>query len=692
MTDVLQADSALRALWSAQSIAVIGATERAGAMGRLPIDYLQRYGYAGRIAPVNPKGGTILGLPAYPSIGEVPGDVDLALVMVPAASVPAAVADCAAAGVRTCIVMSSGFAETGAEGAAAQDDLVAVARAAGMRLVGPNCIGSVGGADAVLATFSPVFSAESTPRPAGSIALVSQSGALGFGALSLALERGVPVGIAVTTGNEADVTAAEVAAALAAEPGVTGLLLYVESLDDLPALRAAAARVPVALLKAGRSAAGAQAAASHTGALATEDRVVDAALAAAGIARVTDIDDLLDAGAVFATGARMEGRRIGIVTTSGGSGILASDAIEAAGLELAALEPATVDALTSIVPAYGNATNPVDVTAAVMSEPGLFERCLDVLADDPGVDAIVACFAVLVGDDVTRIATALRALRERTGVPVAVARTGATSLAPHAAALLAEAGIPVFSTPERAVHALAALATASAPRAVIAPAVVRDVAEPGVGAGEDELKALLAGAGLPVPESVVVSSLDDARAAVTAVGGLAVCKAVVPGLLHKSDAGGVILSVTSDTIDDAFDRLRALGGDVLVERMVPGGVEVLVGLTPSSLGRVLTIGVGGVLTEVIADAAVAVLPVDDDEIRAMLARTRVGTLLAGVRGAPPADADALVAAVRGLLEATAGWADGFELDLNPVKVLPQGCWILDAAFTRPTATHTEGHH
>ncbi len=684
--------SALRALWSARSIAVIGATERVGAMGRLPIDYLQRYGYGGHIAPVNPKGGEILGLPAYTSVGEVPGPVDLALIMVPAASVPAAVVDCAAAGVGACVVMSSGFAETGEEGARAQAALVALARASGMRLIGPNCIGSVGGADAVMATFSPVFSAESTPRPAGSIALVSQSGALGFGALSLALERAVPVGIAVTTGNEADVTAAEVAAVVSAEPGISGLLLYVESLDDIASLREASARVPVAVLKAGRSVAGARAAASHTGALATQDRVVDAALAAAGIARVTDIDDLLDAGAVFATGARMGGRRVAIVTTSGGSGILATDAVEAAGLELATLLPDTVATLTSIVPAYGNATNPVDVTAAVMSEPGLFEGCLDVVADDPQVDAIVACFAVLVGDDVTRIATALRAVRERTGLPVVVARTGATSLAPHAAALLAESSIPVFSTPERAVNSLAALATVSAPRAVIAPAAVRDVPEPPDSATEDELKALLAGAGLPVPESVVVSTITDARAAVAAVGGRAVCKAIVPGLLHKSDAGGVILNVTEDSVDDAFSRLRALGGDVLVERMVSGGVEVLVGVTPSHLGQVLTIGVGGVLTEVIADAAVRVLPVSADDIRAMIEQTRVGTLLAGVRGAPLCDRDALVRVVLDLVEITAGWQDGFELDLNPVTVLPEGCWILDAAYTRPRETSTEGHH
>ena len=691
MTELIGADP-LSALWAARSIAVIGATERPRAMGRLPIDYLLRYGFDGFIAPVNPKGGTILGLPAYPSIGAVGQPIDLALVMVPASAVADAVRECAAAGVRMCVVMSSGFAETGPEGERAQGELVAIAQSSGMRMVGPNCIGSVGGPGAVMATFSPVFSSESTPVPSGSIALVSQSGALGFGALSLAMERGVPVGIAVTTGNEADVTAAEVAACLAADPGVTGLLMYVESLDDLDSLRAAADLVPVAVLKAGRSEAGALAAASHTGALATEDKVVDAALASLGIARVTDIDDLLDVGALFASGARMPGRGVGIITTSGGSGILATDAIEVAGLDLASLGADTITALEGIVPSYGNATNPVDVTAAVMTEAGLFERCLDVLADDGSVDGIVACFAVLVGDDVTRIANALKAVRERTGMPVVVARTGASSLAPHAAALLAEAGVPAYSTPERAVHALAALArTGSRPASTERPAGFT-CAAPGDQASEDELKGLLASAGLPIPESVLARNVDEARAGVEVVGGVAVCKAVVPGLLHKSDAGGVVLGVEPDTIDEVFTRLKALGGDVLVERFVPGGVEVLVGITPSSLGRVLTVGVGGVLTEVIADAAVRVLPVSTDDVRAMIAETRLGQLLAGVRGAPAADCEALVRAVLGIVDATREWQDGFELDLNPITVLPDGCWILDAAYARSTALSDDGVH
>ena len=696
--------SDLSALWSARSIAVIGATERLGAMGRLPVEYLVKYGYKGRILPVNPKGGTVMGLSAFTGIQEATHElgtaIELALIMVPAGAVQQAVKDCADAGVRVCVVMSSGFGEVDDDGKRRQDELVSIARQAQMRLLGPNCIGSVGGADAVMATFSPVFSSDSTPLPAGSLALVSQSGALGFGALSLGLERELPVGIAVTTGNEADVTAEEVAAALAHDDQVSGLLLYLESVTDLAALARASAAVPTVAVKAGRSEAGARAAASHTGALTSGDDVVDAALTRVGVARVATIDHLLDAGALIATGARLASPSdprvgVGVITTSGGSGILAADAIEAEGLSLAQLDAHTITDIEQVIPAYGSAANPVDVTAAVMAEPGLFEECVHKLASDPAVDAVVACFAVLVGDDVTRIARALGEVRAATKKPVVAARTGAANLAPDGARLLAEQGVPVYPTPERAVAALRALRDAcsgpidvadSAPRAA-----TLSVQAPPPSATEDQVKALLAQAGLPVPSSRMVADANEARIAVTAMGGRAVFKAVVPGLLHKSDAGGVIVDVSPDGATAAFEQCAALGGDVLVEQFIPGGVEVLVGITPSPMGRVLTVGVGGVLTEVVADVAVTLLPTTAQQIDALLDNTRLGKLLSGARGAQPADRQALIKTITALVEATHEWPIDMEFELNPITVLTDGCWILDAVVHR-RIDETEGHH
>ncbi len=673
--------SQLSALWSARSIAVIGATERVGAMGRLPLEYLQRFGYRGFIAPINPKGGSVLGIPAFASLAEVDHEIDLALILVPADAVEQAVRECGEAAVKICIVMSSGYAEMGPEGVKAQGKLATLARASGMRLLGPNCIGAVAGAQKVFATFSPVFGSQATPCPNGDLALISQSGALGFGALSLAQERSIPIGIAITTGNEADVTAVEIAGELCQTNDLSGLLIYVESLGDIEPLRRAARCQPIALLKAGRSAEGAAAAASHTGALATEDRVVDAALLHCGIARVEDIEALLDAGSVFATRMKMQGTRVGIVTTSGGSGILATDALANNSLDLALLEAKTITILEAIVPAYGNATNPVDVTAAVMSQPGMFERCIDVLADDENVDAIVACFAVLVGDDVIRIARTLGELRNRIQKPIVVARTGAAALAPEGALLMAAAGIPVFPTPERAIRALAALRATYQPEVPVRQTTNTPLLPlPELGASENDLKSSFLAFGLPVPESILAPDLSSAREALVQVGGLAVCKAVVPGLAHKSEVGGVVLKVTSTDIEETYQRLAKMGGSVLVERYVPNGIEVLVGISPSSLGRVLTVGVGGVLTEIFDDVAIRLLPVTAPDVYAMIRQTRLAKLLAGVRGAPPADLDSLVATILKIADGTRDWPDGFELDLNPITALPDGVWILDAMY------------
>jgi acyl-CoA synthetase (NDP forming) len=339
----------LSALWAAQSIAVVGATERMGAMGRAPVEYLQRYGFKGEIYPINPKGGTILGLNAYTSILEVNREIDLALIMLPAALVKDALIECGKANVGVVIVMSSGFAEADLDGAIAQEELIAISRQYQMRMVGPNCIGAIGGTQGLVASFSPVFASATTRVEAGSIALVSQSGALGYGMYSLGMDAGVPIGVVVTTGNEADVSAIEVGTALSNDPTVLAILIYAESLSDIDALREISRKKPTAILKVGRSSAGALAAASHTGALATQDRIIDAAIKSTSAVRVDDSEQLIDAGLIFASGRKSLGKRIAIITTSGGSGILATDAIEKNGMVLASFSTETLAALTAIV-------------------------------------------------------------------------------------------------------------------------------------------------------------------------------------------------------------------------------------------------------------------------------------------------------------------------------------------------------
>ncbi|MGH3716979.1 MAG: acetate--CoA ligase family protein, partial [Micromonosporaceae bacterium] len=550
--------SGLSALWAAESIAVVGASAKPGALGRLPIEFLQRYGYQGRILPVNPRGGEILGLPVHPTVAAAPGPVELALIMVGADKVAAAVDDCIAAGVTTAIIGSSGFAESGPEGRRRQDEIAARARTHGMRILGPNCIGAAGFHTGLVASFSPLFAGAATELKPGGIGFVSQSGALGYGTVSLAFERGLGLGWAVTTGNEADITALEALQALAAEPECTGLLGYVEALADAPRLRALAATgKPVALLKAGRTEAGARAAATHTGALATEDRVVTATLWQLGIVRVSDVDELLDVGDAFAAPYRPTGPRIAVVTTSGGSGILAADAVADHGLVLGRLSQNTREALREIVPAYGAIGNPVDVTASVMSDPGLVERSLRVIAGDASVDMLVVCFCVLTGDDVTSIVDALGRVTAETGKPVLVARTGADHLAPGAAGRLRAAGVPAYPTPARAVRAAAALWQVTRTHHRPAPIAGRaGTPVPGPGATESELKRLLAGAGIDVPRGTVVTSSAEATAAVRDLGGHAVMKA--QGLLHKTEAGGVVLGVDEWSAADVYARLAAL--------------------------------------------------------------------------------------------------------------------------------------
>lgn len=677
----------LRALWSARSVAVVGASARAGSMGRLPVEFLLRYGYPGRILPVNPGASAVLGLPCYPTVSAAPGPVDLALVLVGADRVPAAVDDCIAAGVQVAIIGASGFAETGPAGAARQAELVARARAGGLRLVGPNCIGAVGVGSGQVASFSPLFGAPTTELVPGSLGFVTQSGALGYGTVSLAFQRGLGLGWIVNTGNEADVDAIEAMTAVAAEPGCAGVLGYVETLADGPGLRRLAATgLPIGLLKAGSSAAGARAAASHTAALATEDRVVDDVLRQLGISRARDVEELLDLGDAFSQPRRPAGPKVVILTTSGGSGILAADALVAHGLELAELGPQTVAGLDQIVPAFGATANPVDVTATVMADPALFGRCLSLLAQDPGVDALLACFCVLTGDDVDMLVTALAAVADAVGKPVFAARTGADHLAPDAAASLRAAGIPTFPTPARTAAALAGLYRVSqrpAPAEAVQTTARPAQAEPTAAAAEPELKQLLMQAGIAVPAGRLVGGPQDAVAAVAELGGTAVLKAVVPGLLHKTDIGGVIVGVTEVTATAAYQKLAALGGAVYAEQLIDGGAEVLVGIAPTSLGQVVTLASGGVLTELIDDAVHRLLPITRADAWSMMGQWRGAAVLAGHRGRPPLDAEALADLLVAISELTSGWPPGYELDLNPVAVLPAGVAVLDAAYVTP---------
>jgi acyl-CoA synthetase (NDP forming) len=599
-----------------------------------------------------------------------------------------AVAECAAVGIPVAIVGASGFAEAGA--AELQTKLLEVA--GDTRILGPNCIGTVNLGTGLVASFSPFFNGEHTELKKGGIALISQSGALGFGAVSLALERGLGLGWAVTTGNEADVTALEVLTELAGEPDCTGLLGYVESLTDGVALRKLAARgKPTALLVAGRSTAGRRAAVSHTGTLAGDVRVTKAALRQLGIVEVSDVDELLDVGEAFAMAGRrsrkagMEaaqgvgtgpdtarglGKRVAVVTTSGGSGILAADAIEDWGLLLATLSPRTDRELRVVVPPYGSTQNPVDVTATVMRDRTLVVRCLHAVAADDGVDAILLCFCVLTGEDVDGIIAALTEVAVTK--PVFVARTGAEHLAPGTTEALRALGIPSYPTPARAVRALSALVAGLGAGSEDYPGQSGQLAPKITVSDEGALKGMLAEAGITVPYGHFLDSPADFD-----FPGRAVFKAVVPGLVHKTEAGGVLLGVTRDMAEEAWAKIAALGGRVWAEEHIEGGVELLVGIAPSPLGRVLTISAGGILAEVLDDVAIRLLPTDP---AGMLEELKINILLNGYRGKPPLDVAAFLKVVRTFTALAERWPADAVVELNPVLVREHGAVVLDAAY------------
>ncbi len=682
-------------LWAARSVAIVGASDRSGSIGRRPVEALRRFGYRGRIIPVNPNRDDMLGLPCYASVAAAPGPIDLALIVVSADKSLAAIDDCVAASVPLAIVGASGFAESG--NADLQVELLRRARNGNVRIVGPNCIGAVCAANRQVVSFSPLFDSPAVDLIPGNLGFVTQSGALGYGTVSLAYERQLGLGWVVNTGNEVDVTTVEVLTALAELDECHALLAYVETMTDGDAWRRLAALgKPIAVLKAGSSEAGAKAAVSHTGALAASDRVVDDVLGQFGVARARDVDELLDIGEAFATGRRPAGRQVAVVTTSGGSGILAADEIVKTGLELAALSASTADALTRAIPAFGSSANPVDVTAAVMSDRTLFRRCLDLVAADPAADALVACFCVLTGDDADATVETLRDIAGRHRKPIIVARTGAEFLAPAAREALRAAGIPCYRTPAQAVRALAALSLGPVTRAehrlkgpfnrkpaqqgtLEANLLVQGPLQPT--AAEPELTARLRRAGLPVPDGRVVGDARAAEEAVRDIGGRAVLKAVVPGLIHKTEAGGVVLDVTPATAASAYARIADLGGQVYVEQMIDGGAEVLVGVAPTPLGQVITLASGGVLAEVIDDAVFRLLAIDRDEAYAMIAQLRGGPVLRGARGRAPLDIDALAYLLAQVSDLVNGWPAGYELDLNPVAVLSDGVMILDAALS-----------
>jgi acetyltransferase len=694
----------LRPLLAARSVALVGATEREGALGAIVFRNLAAGGLR-ELYAVNPKHAAVFGQRSYARLGDLPQPPDLAVLVTPARSVPQILEEAGAAGIKAALVLSSGFAEAGAEGAALQARALDAARRAGVRVIGPNCLGVLRADCGLNASFA------HRAALAGRLALVSQSGAICGALLDWAHGAGIGFSSVVSLGAAMDVDFGEVLDFLVADGETDAILMYVEGIRDarrfLSALRAAARVKPVVALKVGRYASGSRAASSHTGALVGSDAVFDAALRRAGTVRVKTYTQLFAAARALDTRPFPEGERLAIVTNGGGPAVIAADAAAENGVPLATLSPGTLRLLDEKLPAQWSKGNPIDIIGD--APPERFAAATAAALADPGVDALLAMYSPVAitapGDAARAVAEAARGRRK----PVLAAWLG--DIQPNETrAYLDAQGIANFYTPENAVEAFALLCAYRRNQAQLfhVPAG-RDPDEPPPDWGivdairgralaegrslltEYEAKAVLAAFGLPVPRSVIAKDRDAAVAAARAVGFPAVIKLLSPDITHKSDVGGVRLDLHSAEVvaaayDDMLRHVRALRPQARVEGVVVQPMlrfaharEVLVGVaTDAVFGSVISFGAGGVSVEAAADTAVALPPLNAALACDLMQRTRLHRLLGAYRNVPAVDLDALAAVVLGVsrLVCAAPWVK--EVDLNPVLAHPGGAVIADA--------------
>jgi acetyltransferase len=697
----------LQPLLAPGSVALVGASEREGSLGRIVARNLEAGGLKGELYPVNPRHGAVFGRRAYARLSQLPQPPELAVVVTPARTVAGIIADAGAAGVKAAVVLSSGFGEAGAEGKALEAQTLAAARRGGVRLIGPNCLGVMRTDCGLNATFA------RTPARPGNLSLVSQSGAICGAILDWAHGAGVGFASIVSLGGAIDVDFGEVLDFLAADAATGAILLYVEGIRDarryVSALRAASRVKPVIALKVGRHASGSRAASSHTGALVGNDAVFDAALRRAGAVRVKTYTQLFAAARVLASGRLGEGERLAILTNGGGPGVIAADSAAENGVPLAQLSESTISSLNRELPPQWSHGNPIDIIGD--APPERFAAATAAALADPNVDALLAMYspvAVTAPEEAARaVAGAARSSRK----PVLAAWLGDINPGASRDALESQ-GIANFYTPENAVEAFSFLCAhrrnqaqlmqvpAAAeggrdePRPDLAAAAAiraRAVAEGRALLSESEAKALLAAFGLPVPRSTVVSTKEEAVAAAREIGFPAVLKLHSPDITHKSDVGGVRLNLQSpDMVASAFDdmmrHVRALRPEARVEGAVvqpmlrfPHAREVLAGVaTDAVFGPVISFGAGGVSVEAVRDSAVALPPLNRALARELMARTRVHRVLVAYRNVPAADLESLAAILVGVSRMTCSLPWLKEMDLNPVLAHPGGAVIADA--------------
>ena len=698
---MLNGHDGLAAVFEPRRVALVGASDRAGSVGRLLWDNLAAF--PGEVIPVS-QSARVGGQVAYPDLRDVPGPVDLAVIATPAATVPGIIRAAAAKGVAAVVVLSAGFAEAGEAGAGLQADALAAARAGGVRLVGPNCFGVQNAGLPLNASI-----AAGLPRGGGGVALVTQSGSYGMAVHALGQDEGLRVAKVFAAGNKADISDAELLAYLREDPGTSVICLLLESITDARRFFTEAClttpRKPVIAVVGGRSRAGQRAAVSHTAALASDDAVRDAALRQAGVVRVRTGLQMLDAARALSSQPVPRGPRVAVVTNSGGTGVELTDLLADQGLAVPELSGPLQADLLAIMPGYASARNPVDMTPAWHLFGTVYPAAIEMLARSGEVDAVVPVLLQrsASGEVAAAVRDAVGRLRaDSVPVPVYVCWVAPRAAEVHAD-VLRDAGVPCFAWPARTAEAVGVAvrcgqqlthqAGAGAPGGQRAPqrlAQTTRTPRPGslaladrTGSGvlsSADARALLAEAGIPLAKTVRCGSAEEAVAAAGQVGYPVVAKVDHIELVHKSDAGGVRVGLDSpEAVQAAAGELLGLadGAAVLVQHQ-HGGVEVLVGgLRDPEFGAVVMAGMGGVLVEMLRDVQLAVAPVDEAHALGMLRSLRGAAVFDGVRGGAAVDLGAVADVVVRVSELMADNPEITELDLNPVLAAPGGCVAVD---------------
>ncbi len=684
-----------------RSVAVIGASRRPDTIGHEILANIVKYGFTGAVYPVNPKAPSIHSIKAYPSVGDIPDPVDLAIIVVPREHVLPVAESCGKKGVRGLVVISAGFREVGEAGAAAERQLVEIVRRYEMRMVGPNCMGVLNGAAEVSlnATFAP------TMPPFGHAAFVSQSGALGLSVLDYAKEYGIGISQFVSVGNKPDVSGNDLLLQWEHDDTVGVILMYVENFGNPRRFLEIASRIakqkPIIAMKSGRSKVGARAAASHTGSLAASDAAVDALLTQAGVLRASSMEELFDMAMAFTGPPLPRSRRTAVLTNSGGPGILAADALEPQGIELVDLGPETIARLRPLFPPEASLRNPVDMIASATAAD--YRAALDAILGDRNVDSAVAIFVpplgIRTGDVAESIAAAAGAHHGKTVLAVLMGRDGL----PEGRAELHRAGIPAYIFPESAARALGALRRVcewrarptlpDRPLTVDRERAARVLAQARV-AGQTRLTDLevldvLTAYGIATAPARLARDPEAAARAAAEIGYPVVVKIVSPQIIHKTDVGGVRTGIeTAVELKQAYAAMldgvsrrapQATIEGFLVQRMITGGRETIVGVSRDPVfGPLVMFGLGGIYVEALGDVIFRIAPLCPLDVHDMLKGIRGTAILEGVRGAPPVDFGALGEVVQRVAQLAVDHEEIAELDINPLLAFPQGATAVDA--------------